>query len=420
MSRRGSAARQQPRQQQMMPPCLHRLSQHLQAAAATPNLTTSSSGAREQQRQTTRQTTTPLSARQLQSFIRDGFLLLPTVVSEMPPGFCERFYEKAYQHRNAPRDQLWGELTDEVNAVLAGPTCKGALTSLLGADFLMPPGNSHMHVSFDGDQVFHKDGTDHGPTQATVRDHRPRHILALFYPRETTLDMGPTCVLPGTQYPALDREGAHTSEQHLQRPRPATDNASPPPALPPPHVKGPEDVRRIEDARSLLGDPTLQEHKLLVPAGSMVLCHLDLFHRASRRRTTSAASSGEKEPVAPPPWRPMMGIRNAVRVSDPLPCSVDLFAKEIASSFVGDGSGYAQAVWREMYRYQLGAAAEGTLRMASEPVAAVATGGGASVGLLLECVVESECEMERLGAAYTLGRVASDDAVAELARLLVQ
>ena len=129
-----------------------------------------------------------LSTLQLTSFIRDGFLLLPTV-DELPAGFCDRFYDKAYELRDAPRDELWGSLTDEVNAVLAGPTCRGALTSLLGPDFLMPPGNSHMHVSFQGDQGFHKDGTDHGPTQGTVRDHRPRHILALFYPKATTLDM---------------------------------------------------------------------------------------------------------------------------------------------------------------------------------------------------------------------------------------
>jgi hypothetical protein len=128
-----------------------------------------------------------------------------------------------------------------------------------------------MHVSFMGDQGFHKDGTDHGPTQATVRDHRPRHILALFFPHATTLDMGPTTVIPGSHYPALDREGKATSEQHLQRVRPSdstADLAAEP--LPPPHIEGPEDQRRMEDARALLGEPSLKEKKLVVPAGSMV------------------------------------------------------------------------------------------------------------------------------------------------------
>ena len=53
-----------------------------------------------------------------------------------------------------------------------------------------------------------------------MRDHRPRHLLALFYPQDTTLEMGPTTVIPQSHYPALNREGAHTSEQHLSLPHP--------------------------------------------------------------------------------------------------------------------------------------------------------------------------------------------------------
>jgi hypothetical protein len=34
--------------------------------------------------------------------------------------------------------------------------------------------------------MYHKDGTDHGPTMSTVRDHRPRHVIVMFYPIETS------------------------------------------------------------------------------------------------------------------------------------------------------------------------------------------------------------------------------------------
>jgi hypothetical protein len=44
-------------------------------------------------------------------------------------------------------------------------------------------------------------------TQATVRDHRPAHLIPMFYPQDTTLDMGPTSVIPGTHLAGLDREG---------------------------------------------------------------------------------------------------------------------------------------------------------------------------------------------------------------------
>ena len=128
-----------------------------------------------------------LSTQQVKDFIVNGFLQLK--VDELPPGFHENFYETAKQLRNESRDALWATLTPDVNVLLATPTCHGAVQSLLGRDYFMAPGNSHMHVSHAGDQGFHKDGTDHGPTQGTVRDHRPRHLLVLFYPQDTTLEM---------------------------------------------------------------------------------------------------------------------------------------------------------------------------------------------------------------------------------------
>ena len=56
----------------------------------------------------------------------------------------------------------------------------------------------------------------------------------------------------------------------------------------------------------MLGVDDLQEYKLTVPANSLVLCHQDLFHRGTRALVETA------------PWRPMFGIRNLVRVSDPV------------------------------------------------------------------------------------------------------
>ena len=50
------------------------------------------------------------------------------------------------------------------------------------------------------DQGFHKDG-HHIP----VRDHRPRWIMGLYYPCKVKLDMGPTCIVPQSQYFEVDR-----------------------------------------------------------------------------------------------------------------------------------------------------------------------------------------------------------------------
>ena len=93
-----------------------------------------------------------LSTQQVKDFIVNGFLELD--VPELPPGFNENFYDTAKELRNEPRDRLWGVLSPEVNELLSGPTCRGAVQSLLGRDYFMAPGNSHMHVSHKGDQGF--------------------------------------------------------------------------------------------------------------------------------------------------------------------------------------------------------------------------------------------------------------------------
>lgn len=107
--------------------------------------------------------TSLLTERQVKDFIVDGFLVLTP--EDLPGGrerFASSFYDKArsiagpevvgsdYRSRD---ETLWETLTPEVNAMLGSSTVRGALTSLLGPDFLAPPGNSLMHVSQPSDQM---------------------------------------------------------------------------------------------------------------------------------------------------------------------------------------------------------------------------------------------------------------------------
>ena len=46
----------------------------------------------------------------------------------------------------------------------------------------------------DREQPFHCDGTDHAVTLTTVRDHKPRRLICMFYPEAITREMGPTAV----------------------------------------------------------------------------------------------------------------------------------------------------------------------------------------------------------------------------------
>jgi hypothetical protein len=69
---------------------------------------------------------------------------------------------------------------EKVESCVRSPTYRGALTSILGCDFIMGATSGHMHVTNDRDQQFHKDGTG-----LAVRDHLPGHVICMYYPTDT-------------------------------------------------------------------------------------------------------------------------------------------------------------------------------------------------------------------------------------------
>ena len=156
---------------------------------------------------------TLLSDAQVKAFIRDGMLLLP--IKELPTSFHEGIWEKcgarweeeaaaAAGAEHGARGPamlgrfMFGELP-ELTQVLESPSWRGALTSLLGPGYVQHPHRT-MHtkdLSGEGgpgvDQGFHKDG-HHIP----VRNHFPRWLICFYYPKTTTVDMGPTSVIAGS------------------------------------------------------------------------------------------------------------------------------------------------------------------------------------------------------------------------------
>jgi hypothetical protein len=115
-------------------------------------------------------------------------------------------------------------------------------------------------------QTFHKDG-HHIP----VRDHRPRWIMGLYYPGEVKLDMGPTCIVPQSQYFEVDR---------LQWGTLATGRDPPTSATAPAYQQWAEAVRtsniRVNGSDPAARDEVLErtgeffgsrQKKLTVPAG---------------------------------------------------------------------------------------------------------------------------------------------------------
>jgi hypothetical protein len=161
----------------------------------------------------------------------------------------------------------------------------------------------------DVDQAYHKDGTDHGNTQSTVRDVLPRHLIMFYYCHDTTLDMGPTGILPGSQYYGLDGEGARagSSAEHGLPMSSAELMAA-----------GDDLAARdasLDAAGGLLRGGAagaegelFGQLKMQVPAGTLAIVHHDMFHRQCRHGPDCV-------------WRPVIKM-GAVRLAEPLAAKV--------------------------------------------------------------------------------------------------
>ena len=134
-----------------------------------------------------------LNDAQMGQYIRDGYVMLET---GLPRKFHEELFRKTgevFEKEGNPGNNLVPRLPD-VGRVVGDPAVTGALASILGDDYFMEP-HRHCHYNAPGStgQELHKDSF-------TRRRHRTRRVLAFYYPQDTTEDMGPTAVVPGSHY----------------------------------------------------------------------------------------------------------------------------------------------------------------------------------------------------------------------------
>ena len=137
-----------------------------------------------------------LTDHQVRSFVATGFLLLDV---GMHPSFHNQTAETAERivmtdlaekvDKNglsiATSNNL-SPLMPNATRVMQSPTVRGALTSLLGPGYLMHA-HRHLHTPQEGiDQVWHKDS--YWGTRRS-RHHRPRWLMALYFPRRVTMEM---------------------------------------------------------------------------------------------------------------------------------------------------------------------------------------------------------------------------------------
>lgn len=196
---------------------------------------------------------------QMRGFIRDGYVVVDTALSSRHHQEIWDRIDNVFETEGNPGNNLIARVP-AIQKVFDDPKVNGALTGILGPGYYMHP---HRHCHYrpprSEGQMIHKDSF-------TKRRHRTRWVLALYYPQDTSVDMGPTAVMPGSHYYNWFR--------------------------------GPKGLRsRIEGTE---GEVPLQ-----VGAGTVVLVHYDIWHRGmantsdNKRYMVKVMFTRIEEPTAP-------------------------------------------------------------------------------------------------------------------------
>mmetsp|Transcript_16424 Transcript_16424/g.22795 ORF Transcript_16424/g.22795 Transcript_16424/m.22795 type:complete len:604 (+) Transcript_16424:125-1936(+) len=166
-----------------------------------------------------------LTDEQLAQFIVEGFLLLPT---DLPAEFHQQVYKNAEitAGQTNPGNNILATIP-ALSQVYYCPTIKGALQSILGEGYIM---HTHRfpHANPPGfkEQQLHKDSY-WGHTKD--RHHLPRWVMAMYYPQDTPIVLGPTAVAPASQYLAMpaskDKRTGHLPPEWGSQPIPMKCNA---------------------------------------------------------------------------------------------------------------------------------------------------------------------------------------------------
>ncbi|MGF1623478.1 MAG: HEAT repeat domain-containing protein [Alphaproteobacteria bacterium] len=144
--------------------------------------------------------TTPrlLDDGQLRQFLANGFLLLQP---DLPLDFHQDLYSRFERIVGDDNDDNPGNnllpLVPELQLVFDDPVVKGALTSVLGDNYLMHP-HRVLHDNPPGSdpQVWHHDS--YWGYKRKVHNHHPWWVMIMYYPQDIYEAIGPTGVIPGS------------------------------------------------------------------------------------------------------------------------------------------------------------------------------------------------------------------------------
>ena len=141
-----------------------------------------------------------LTDEQMQRFVAHGYLLLQT---QLPESFHRGVFDRfdalvGADAKLNPGNNLLPAVP-ELGQVFDDPVVRGALTSVVGPDYVMHPHRAlHNNVPGSDAQRMHKDS--YWGYLRRVRNHRSRWVMIMYVPQATFLERGPTGVIPGSQY----------------------------------------------------------------------------------------------------------------------------------------------------------------------------------------------------------------------------
>ena len=168
---------------------------------------------------------------------------------------------------------------------LASPALHSALRVLIGRGYrLHPHCRAHLRERGSKSTMWHVDAYK-GTSWSSGRQHEPHWLMIMYYPQATSLSMGPTELLPGSQYYRGDSDREHYSRGH------------------------------IPDFSEQMAAWATVPHALTCAAGTIVVMHYDLWHRALESHSTQPrlmlkfVACRTEPPPAPsgplPPWPPL-------------------------------------------------------------------------------------------------------------------
>ena len=129
----------------------------------------------------------------LQSYIQNGYIILK---SSRPAELHQQIFDKMetiFEKEGNPGNNMVPRIP-EIQEIFTDPVIHGALTSINGPNYYAHP-HRHPHLNKPGSsgQNLHKD------SWSKLR-HHTRWTMALYYPQDTPVEIGPTGVTPGSHY----------------------------------------------------------------------------------------------------------------------------------------------------------------------------------------------------------------------------